>query len=77
MVFIGKMYGGDEKITQLRGRRVVFVSIGRTGKIGKMLKPNNRTITTTATAPARTRRTVVRGAVTAVAEPKFRETVGA
>jgi len=40
MMFIGKMCGGDgdgdEQITQLRGQRVVFVSIGRTGKIGKM-----------------------------------------
>jgi len=58
------MYGGgdgDEKITQLRGQRVVFLSIGRTGKIGKMFKLNNRTTitTTTTTAPARTRRTVV------------------
>jgi len=42
-MFIGKMHGGggngDEKMTQLqRGRSVLSVSIGRTGKIGKMFR---------------------------------------
>jgi len=51
MMFIGKIYGGggNIRVTQLRGQRVVFVSIYWTGKIGKCLGKNlnNRTITTT------------------------------
>jgi len=79
MMFIGKMYGGggDVRMTQLRGQRMVFASIDRTRKIGKMFRKKTEQSKDNNNCTGRTVVYTGQGAVAGVVEPKFRETVRA